>query len=747
MKSYCFILAGLLAARGDLLAADHAPADSLWKHRVEIQVDNTAGSAALSDYQVRLALNPENFDFNLAQRDGRDLRLFDSDGRSPLAFWIERYHADPQEAVLWVKVPAIPAKRTKTVYLACGNPAAEPASDGRKTFDWFDDAEQGEAGQRWEVAAGSPRFEYVAYFDQFGKPGGVWHASGCTRRVSPKANTVYGGAHATYCSWTRPMAVYAPSQEKTFFVFGNAENAPTISCYDHRSQSLAPAVEVGRNPDMDAHKNPHLLIDSEGYLYIFFRAHCTPTHLVKSARPFDITDWRPMGVVVENSSYPQPWQLKAGQITVLYRGGGTHDATESFVVSGDGGQTWSQPQAIVTPEPNNGCYAVSIAENGPYPRKVHMAWSLTRGDWWQRYHVFYASSDDGGSTWKRSDGAPYTLPITEPTSQLVFESEAPDRGVWLKDIQLDSKGNPYILFVDGNTLTYDCVWRLAGCSGGKWSLYEVAKSDHMYDGGSLVILSDNDFRIYAPTTASQPYEDGGEMDEWQSTDGGRTWTAVKRLTSGSQFSHNHVKTVFNHGRGDFRVFWSYGDARVPPESRHVDLYRYGEAMPAPKKMELAYSPGRMPGRFLRVGQEEKIESVIRARGFASGDFALEARAMPGPPQLQHPMLAARIDERTGWYSAGLPNGRGKLYRYAAGWKPLAEAPSPTISPGWHQWSFRALGDRLQFAVGGQVLVEARDTDFKRGGVGARVWSTSLYLDDIRVRKLALPEAAATIKRP
>ena len=313
-----------------------------------------------------------------------------------------------------------------------GIPAAESASDGRKTFELFDDAERGGADELWEVVAGDPAFEYVTYFEQFGKPGGVWHASGCTRRVSARANTVYGGAHATYCSWTRPMAVYAPSQEKTFFVFGNAENAPTACVYDHRSQSFAPAVQVGQNPDMDAHRTRTCSSTAMDTFHIFFRAHCSPTHLVKSARPYDITEWIPMGVVVENSSYPQPWQLKDGEITVLYRGGGTHDATESYVVSRDGGQSWSQPVAIVTPEPKNGCYAVSIAENGRYPRKVHMAWSLTRGDWWQRYHVFYARSDDGGSTWKKSDGTPYSLPVTEPASQLVFESDVPDRGVWLQ---------------------------------------------------------------------------------------------------------------------------------------------------------------------------------------------------------------------------------------------------------------------------------------------------------------------------
>ena len=60
------------------------------------------------------------------------------------------------------------------------------------------------------------------------------------------------------------MAVYAPGQQKTFFVFGNAENSPAVCAYDHRTQAFSPVVVVGQNPDTDAHKNPHLLIDEEG---------------------------------------------------------------------------------------------------------------------------------------------------------------------------------------------------------------------------------------------------------------------------------------------------------------------------------------------------------------------------------------------------------------------------------------------------------------------------------------------------
>ena len=47
-----------------------------------------------------------------------------------------------------------------------------------------------------------------------------------------------------------------------------------------------------------------------------------------------------------------------------------------------------------------------------------------------------------------------------------------------------------------------------------------------------------------------------------------------------------MKTVFNHeqGRGDFRVLWSYADARFPPKDRDVFLYAYGETMPQARRI-------------------------------------------------------------------------------------------------------------------------------------------------------------------
>jgi hypothetical protein len=407
--------------------------------------------------------------------------------------------------------------------------------------------------------------------------------------VYPGKPTVYSGPMATYCAWHRPMAIYSPEVDKTFLVFGNPENSPAISYYDHRQKTFASPVVLGTNPNGDAHRNPTVLIDGTGIITVFFGAHSHPTRVVKSVRPYDISEWTAAAVLGEKTSYPQPWELMRGEIFVSYR---SSPPAWCYRISADGAESWSPETRLID---FSGCsiYAVTIAETGSFPRTIHVAWSRmgggtpeeirTKALWARRYNVYYARSDDGGRTWERSDGREYELPIDEPQAEKLFDSA--EHGVWLNDIQLDSRGTPCILFVDGDVTNYRCSWKVAGLTSSGWTMSDVAQSDHMYDAGGLVILADDDFRIWGATGVSQPYEDGGEIEEFRSTDHGVTWTKTNPLTTGSRYSHNHVKTVFNHRKDAFRVIWSYGDSNYPPATRNVFLFFYGEGKESPARVK------------------------------------------------------------------------------------------------------------------------------------------------------------------
>ncbi len=206
---------------------------------------------------------------------------------------------------------------------------------------------------------------------------GVWYCSG-RANLLPGKTCVYSGPMATYCAWHRPMAVFAPEVRTTFFVFGNADNAPSIGRYDHAEGRFLEPVVLGANPDGDAHRNPTLLVDETGCLTVFYGAHGHPTRVLRSSRPFDTSAWtaRPE---IPQTTYPQPWQLVSGQLFVSYRGGKiSQEPGWRFQTSSDGARSWTTPTDLVT-FPGCSIYAVTVAESGALPRKVHIAWSRLGG--------------------------------------------------------------------------------------------------------------------------------------------------------------------------------------------------------------------------------------------------------------------------------------------------------------------------------------------------------------------------------
>ena len=82
-------------------------------------------------------MNSSNFNFSKAKIDGSDIRFFS--GNQTLNYWIETWNPKNEEAIIWVKVPDVPASGTSEILMKYGNSGAiAAASNGKKTFDFFD---------------------------------------------------------------------------------------------------------------------------------------------------------------------------------------------------------------------------------------------------------------------------------------------------------------------------------------------------------------------------------------------------------------------------------------------------------------------------------------------------------------------------------------------------------------------------------------------------------------------------------
>ena len=109
-----------------------------WANKVPVTITNTG--AALTDYQVQINLDTTNFTFGQANSDGSDIRFTAADGTTLLPYWMESWQYN-LSATFWVKLSAVPAGGSVTIYMYYGNSSASSTSNGAATFSFFEDFE------------------------------------------------------------------------------------------------------------------------------------------------------------------------------------------------------------------------------------------------------------------------------------------------------------------------------------------------------------------------------------------------------------------------------------------------------------------------------------------------------------------------------------------------------------------------------------------------------------------------------
>ncbi len=112
-----------------------------WAFRKELTLDLSAAGANIpanaTDVPVLVRLSIANFPyFNDARPDGADLRFIAADDKTPLKFHVEKWDAQAQIALLWVRLPQITGGvNADKLYLYYGNPEGTSAGDAAGTYD------------------------------------------------------------------------------------------------------------------------------------------------------------------------------------------------------------------------------------------------------------------------------------------------------------------------------------------------------------------------------------------------------------------------------------------------------------------------------------------------------------------------------------------------------------------------------------------------------------------------------------
>lgn len=432
---------------------------------------------------------------------------------------------------------------------------------------------------------------------------GIWYMN---QPLDNEYKYKYSGGLGTYPQQHIPLAVYSEKVNKTFFCYGGTDEKNSTlwymaSYYDHSTGEVAQPTLVMNKNTTDAHDNPVMSIDDEGYIWLFGNAHgrSRPAYVFRSIKPFDVEAFdiveatkqeEGKTVRMDNFSYMQAWHLPAqGFVNFFTRYKYPADRTICFMTSEDG-KAWSSWQRLAAIK--KGHYQISAANS----EKAASAFDFHPDDPERvglnyRTNIYYAETHDFGKTWQAVDGKTLELPLTEiDNPALVHDYYRENRLVYLKDIQFDEDEHPVILYMTSNghesgPHNDPRTWHTARWTGKKWEIHDITNSDNNYDHGSLYLEPDGTWKVIGPTeTGPQPYNTGGEIAMWESKDQGESWNKVKVLTRNSDYNHTYVRRPLN-AHPDFYGFWADGHGRQASDSRLYVCDKAGNVFRLPQHMK------------------------------------------------------------------------------------------------------------------------------------------------------------------
>jgi BNR repeat-containing family member len=440
---------------------------------------------------------------------------------------------------------------------------------------------------------------------------GIWYFIGKTNNEYAHK---YSGGLGTYPSNHYPFSVYSAQAHKTFFCYGGAskDSVPSllheVAYFDHRTKMISKPTIVRNKQTNDAHDNPVISIDNQGFIWLFSTSHGVerPSYIQRSRKPYDILAFDEVEptrlqngqrVPFNNFSYLQIYHDKArgffGAMTHYERGMlkyGKNKPRRSigFITSTDG-LHWSDIQNIGTIE--EGHYQTSGISGQTIGTAFNFHPDTEKGaglDY--RTNLYYVATTDFGKTWQTADGKTISLPLTTPQNGgLVKNYQQEGRNVYINDLAFDAQQRPVILYItskgpDPGPQNGPYQWHIAHWNGQRWDISQITESDHNYDMGSLYIQQ-NLWRIVGTTQGSpQAYNTGGEVVFWESTDEGKTWQNVRQITQNSPFNHSYPRKPINV-HPDFYAFWADGHGRKPSASALYFCNQKGEVFKLPTRMK------------------------------------------------------------------------------------------------------------------------------------------------------------------
>ncbi|MCL2304596.1 MAG: BNR repeat-containing protein [Planctomycetaceae bacterium] len=449
---------------------------------------------------------------------------------------------------------------------------------------------------------------------------GIWYYN---QKLDNEYVYKYSGGLGTYCTNHYPFSVYAPQVDKTFFCYGGTDqkahenDAKTgtllheVSYFDHKTGQVARPTILLDKKTSDAHDNPVLSIDEEGYLWIFSTSHGTgrPSYISRSKKPYCIDEFELVPVTkqmdgkdvpMDNFSYFQVWNVPGKGFIVFFT---TYDnrilndpkskaiRVACFMTSRDG-ITWSEWKPIAG-------IVLGHYQNGAVwqDKKVGSAFNYHPNDPPRvglnyRTNLYYVESTDFGETWQTVDGTPLEMPLRDKdidSPARIRDYRSQNLNVYVMDLVYDQAGRPVILYMtsrgyESGPENDPRTWYVARWNGEAWDFSEVTDTDNNYDYGSLFLGENGTWHIVGtPGIGPQAYNTGGEVSLWVSRDDGKTWALERQMTENSEYNHCFPRRTVN-AHPDFYAIWADGHGRQKSKSRLYFCNEKGDVFRLPEVM-------------------------------------------------------------------------------------------------------------------------------------------------------------------
>jgi hypothetical protein len=426
---------------------------------------------------------------------------------------------------------------------------------------------------------------------------GIWYMN---QPSNDKYVYKYSGGLGTYCAKHQPFAIYSEEADKTFFCFGGTDEENStlyhnVSYFNHATGEVANPTIVLDKETNDAHDNPVISMDDEGYIWIFSTAHGTSrsSYISKSVNPYDISHFELVEATeivddkvqpLDNFSYFQIWHSENKGFMAFYtKYNNKGHRVIGFNTSIDGIH-WNEWEVIAHIQ--KGHYGIS----GEYEGNFSIAFNYhpEEGGLNYRTNLYYLQTTDFGKNWYNASGEKVDLPLTEVDNKaLVKNYENRRMNCYLKDLNFDNNGNPLILVL--TSLGYQSGprndprrWTVFHFKEGKWENQIITTSDNNYDMGSIYVDEDNVWQLIAPVVPGpQQYNTGGEVAIWVNHNDGYGWRKKLQVTQHSRRNHSYVRRPVN-AHHDFYALWADGHGRKPSESNLYFCNKEGKVYLLPR---------------------------------------------------------------------------------------------------------------------------------------------------------------------